>query len=153
MRLWRLSWARFAEAAFSGQGSVDFGGRWNPEGIRMVYTSTTRALAAMEFFVHMIGSQPPNEMAIIHADIPDEKGMIERVSPENLPEDWRKSYAIGQRIGAEWIASGASLALEVPSVVVEGEWNVLLNPMHPDFVKVKIGKPEPFQYDQRMFGK
>lgn len=152
MRVWRISWARFAKAAFTGQGSIDFPGRWNREGVRVVYTSPSQALAAMEFFVHVVGTQPPIDLAMVHADLPAGKGMIERLGPDVLPEDWRSSYSIGRQIGSDWIASGRSLALEVPSVLVN-EWNVLINPLHPAFRKVKIGKPEPFAFDARMFGR
>ena len=152
MRVWRVCWARYAEAAFSGQGSMDFGGRWNPEGVRIVYTSPSPALAAMEFFVHLVATQPPVDLAIVQAELPVGKGMIERIAPDALPEDWRSSNSIAQKIGSEWIASGSSLALEVPSVLVK-EWNVLLNPMHPGFKKVKVGKPETFTFDVRLFGK
>jgi hypothetical protein len=34
---------------------------------------------------------------------------------------------------------------------VDGDWNVLLNPKHPDFAKVKIRPAKPFRYDERMF--
>jgi hypothetical protein len=35
--------------------------------------------------------------------------------------------------------------------VVEGEWNVLLNPAHADFPKIEIAPARPFRYDERMF--
>jgi RES domain-containing protein len=43
------------------------------------------------------------------------------------------------------------VALRVPSVVVDGDWNVLLNPRHADFSKIKLFAPRPFHYDERMF--
>jgi RES domain-containing protein len=44
-----------------------------------------------------------------------------------------------------------SLVLLVPSVVVEGEWNVVINPLHPDAAGMVIERPHPFQFDERMF--
>jgi RES domain-containing protein len=38
----------------------------------------------------------------------------------------------------------------VPSVVTPGEWNFLLNPLHPDFPKVQPGAASPFRPDPRL---
>jgi RES domain-containing protein len=54
-------------------------------------------------------------------------------------------------VGDNWIRSGETAALFVPSAAIPGEWNVLLNPAHPDFRRVKIQKPRPFDFDLRMF--
>jgi RES domain-containing protein len=53
--------------------------------------------------------------------------------------------------GPGWVRSKRSVAFEVPSAVVEGEWNVLLNPAHADFSKIEIAPATPFRYDERMF--
>jgi RES domain-containing protein len=154
MRVWRICWARFAQAAFTGEGGVDIPGRWNPMGVPMVYTSSSRSLAAMEIFVHLIGAPGPEDFVIVGADLPSGKGTLERLDVALLPQDWQPVYSPElQTIGAKWIASRRSLALEVPSVVVRDEWNVLLNHAHPAFAKVKIGKAEPFSFNARMFGR
>jgi RES domain-containing protein len=44
----------------------------------------------------------------------------------------------------------ASVALRVPSIVVDGEFNYLLNPLHPDFAQLKIGEPRRFSFDPRL---
>ena len=154
MQVWRICRAVHAATAFSGDGAWTYGGRWNPRNVFMAYAAPSRALAAMEFWVNMDPSTPAPDLRMCSAELPDSKGILQRIKVANLPNDWRglNNEAL-KKLGAEWIESGRSLALEVPSVVVEGEWNVLLNPAHPDFAKVKIGKPEPFQYDLRMFGK
>jgi RES domain-containing protein len=90
--------------------------------------------------------------------------MAEAVIPENLedlvetldtgllPPIWRELNNLACRdLGSSWAASGRSLALRVPSVVVEGDWNLLLNPKHPDFNRIQLKIPKPFRYDQRMF--
>jgi len=41
--------------------------------------------------------------------------------------------------------------VQVPSAVVQGEFNFLLNPAHKDFKKVKILKTEAFAFDKRLF--
>jgi len=38
----------------------------------------------------------------------------------------------------------------VPSAVVPAESNYLLNPLHPDFKRVKVGKPATVKTDLRL---
>jgi RES domain-containing protein len=41
--------------------------------------------------------------------------------------------------------------MAVPSVVIEVEWNVLINPQHAGFAEMKIVQRRPFRFDERMF--
>jgi RES domain-containing protein len=151
MRVWRLCKARYAAAAFSGEGARLYSGRWNPVGVSMVYTSTSLALASLEFFVHLDPSVAPDDLVSVSAAIPED-AIAERIETADLPADWRMTdHPALQQIGADWIAAKKSVALEVPSVVVDGEWNVLLNPAHPDFDKIAMDSPKPWSFDQRMF--
>jgi RES domain-containing protein len=152
MKIWRICKSRFSASAFAGEGARLYAGRWNPAGVRMVYTSPSLALAAMEFFVHLDPSVAPDDLVSISATIPSGKQAIVRIDMKDLPSDWRAiGNATVQAIGAKWIAARSSVALEVPSIAVEGEWNVLLNPAHPDFAKVVLDPPRPFHFDERMF--
>lgn len=36
------------------------------------------------------------------------------------------------------------------SVFIPGERNYLINPRHPNIGKLKIGPPEPFEFDPRL---
>ena len=117
----------------------------------MVYTSTSLALAAMEFFVHLDPGDSPNDLVNVAAELPDRLHR-EHLAVESLPADWRKlDNECLRRLASQWAAANRSVALQVPSAVLVGEWNVLLNPMHRDFAKIVIGRPEPFCYDERMF--
>ena len=151
MRLWRICKARHAAAAFTGEGTLLYTGRWNPVGVRMVYTSTSLALAAVELFVHLDPASAPRDLVSVRANIPDGVA-LERIEVSSLPADWK---TVGrddlQSIGAAWIASGRSAALQVPSAAIAGEWNTLLNPAHPEFPKITIDPPQPFIFDPRMF--
>ncbi|MBV8113586.1 MAG: RES family NAD+ phosphorylase [Silvibacterium sp.] len=151
MRVWRISKAKYAHSAFSGEGARLFDARWNFAGTPMVYTSTSLALAAIEFFVHLDPSEAPMGLVSLLAEMPDDVS-IEQVEIRQLPRDWRKTdNRILQQIGTDWAKSQRSVALIVPSAVVEGEWNVLLNRGHPEFKQVRLGEPKPFHYDERMF--
>jgi RES domain-containing protein len=69
-----------------------------------------------------------------------------------LPPDWKKRRAptTTKQIGDLWVAANESVVLKVPSVIIEGENNYLLNPGHPDFGKVLIGEPQAFRFDRRL---
>ena len=54
-------------------------------------------------------------------------------------------------LGTAWVKSARTAVLRVPSVVIPRETNVLLNPAHPDFDRIRIGGPEPFSFDPRMW--
>jgi RES domain-containing protein len=150
MQVWRLFPGRFRASAFSGVGGLYAAGRWNHQGTLMVYTATSRALAALEFFVNLEPNEAPDDLLLAEAAVPDE--MVEQLDLRRLPSNWRElNNPVCRDLGSEWAASSRSTALQVPSAVVEGDWNVLLNPMHPDFGRIQLAEPRPFHYDERMF--
>jgi len=150
MRVWRVFPARFRETAFSGEEGVRAAGRWNEKGVPMVYTAGSRELAALEFFVNLDPGEAPADLLICEACVREE--LVALLDVDALPANWRERNSEACRdVGSNWAASGRSVALRVPSAVVDGEWNVLLNPKHPDFAKVEIAKPKPFRFDERMF--
>ncbi len=151
MQIWRICRARFAGEAFSGLGARRFGGRWNSRGVPMVYSSSSLALAAIELFVHLEPNLQPDDLVSIAALLP--KGEpAQRLEPDKLPRGWWKDdFEPLRELGDKWIREKSSLAIEVPSAALRTEWNVLLNPLHPEVAKIKIEKPQPFHFDARMF--
>jgi RES domain-containing protein len=148
--VWRLFPARFRESAFTGAGGLNAASRWNHLGVPMVYTATSRALAALEFFVNLEPNQAPDDLLMSEASVPDE--LIETLDLVLFPSNWRElNNETCRDLGSRWAESNRSLALLVPSAVVDGDWNLLLNPRHPDFAAVRISPPNPFRYDERMF--
>jgi RES domain-containing protein len=151
MRLWRLCRKLHAVNAFSGEGARLHGGRWNSEGVRMVYTSPSLALAAVETFVNLEPNLIPDDLVAIAAEVPDDI-QAARIEISSLPRKWHELRDESLKaLGDRWILTGEALALHVPSAAIRGEWNVLLNPEHPDFRQVKISKPRAFAFDLRMF--
>jgi RES domain-containing protein len=152
MQVWRLCGGKYLSTAFSGMGGMYAARRWNEKGNFIIYTATSRALAAIEYFVNLEPSQAPDDLVMLEAHVPDDQ--IEHLDLSRLPEDW---YEIGnqecQAIGTEWLKSLQYVGLKVPSVPVRGDWNILLNPAHPDFKQVSVTSQEPFFYDERMFKK
>ena len=135
----------------TGTGAKLYGGRWNHRGTAVVYTSETRALATVEFVVHLALSNAPRGLMIATIEIPDS------IAPENvprglLPRGWR-DYPPPRGVadlGTGWAKSKKSLLLRVPSAVVEQEYNILINPLHSDMGKVVLQRVEAFEFDKRL---
>jgi RES domain-containing protein len=147
---WRIVKFRHARTAFSGMGAALGGGRWNPPGVKVVYASATRSLAILENLVHL---NPPVLFRYVCIRIEFDDSLAGKIVPTALPRDWwiQPPPSSAQKIGYDWIRSGKSVVLAVPSAIVWSEWNFLLNPAHPDFKNIRIGKPEPFIFDSRLF--
>ncbi len=151
MRVWRLTKTRYAERAFDGEGARLHGGRWNSRGSRVAYASDSSALAVLEVLVHLSGSGvPPLGYSLVAATIPDHA--IEQLPDARLPHDWQRSPipSSTQRIGDAWLTQSRTLALRVPSVIVEGGWNLLINPLHEDAAHVVIDHITPYAFDPRL---
>ena len=149
MKVWRL--AKKACTTPNGEGAKKYGGRWNPPGLAVVYTSESLALAAFEALVHADSDLLPDDLVILSAEIPDTLP-IRTISPEELPKKWQAIPAPQalQTIGAEWVRTGDDVGLRVPSAVIPQEWNLLLNPAHPEFSKIEWTNEGPFKWDKRL---
>jgi RES domain-containing protein len=144
---WRIVRVKHASAALRGDGARIYGGRWNSVGTSVVYTSGSKALAALEFLVHL---NPPVIFEYVAIPIAMDAALIEKVGA--LPAEWTEEPPppATMGIGDLWAKEARSAVLEVPSVIIPGEPNYLLNPAHPDFQKLVIGKAEPFSFDSRL---
>ena len=151
MRFWRICRRRFANEAASGEGARLFGGRWNSRGVRVVYASTSLALAAVETFVNLEPKLVPADLVSIEGEIPKSLE-IAKLGEESLPARWRGTRDESlHRFGDEWVRSGKTAVLLVPSAAIRGEWNLLLNPIHGNFGQIRFEKPVAFEFDLRMF--
>lgn len=153
MIVFRLSKSKFAND-LSGKGAEKGGGRWNSKGTALVYTSASRALCTAEIAVHTPLGNLPLDYKLITIEIQDNI-QIQELASEDLPADWKSiPHAHGTReIGDKFVSEGISAVLKVPSVVVQDEFNYLINPAHPDSHKITIKAIEPFNFDERLFTK
>jgi RES domain-containing protein len=151
MKSYRLSRAAYAND-LSGKGSSFKGARWNSIGIDMIYTAESRALAMAEVMVHFTAAMLPADYMMVILDIPDDLS-IQQVSVDSLPPDWNvfPYLTSTQSIGDSFIRENRNAILLVPSAVVQGDFNLLLNPHHPEFKKVTIQKTVKFPLDNRFF--
>lgn len=151
LQAWRIVKAKHAAPAFTGEGASRVGGRWNSRGIWVVYASSSQALAALESLVHL---NPPVLFQYLAFRLEFDDALVEKVPSASLPAGWTEHPpppAI-QKVGDLWVKEGRSAILRVPSVIIPGEPNYLLNPAHPEFKMIAIGKPEPFAFDPRLVG-
>jgi RES domain-containing protein len=146
---WRIVKTKHLHSAFSGEGAAKTGGRWNSHGTRIVYSSGSIALAALETLVHL---NPPLVLSWKLIPIHFRDDLIKHLGHSDIPSDWRSepAPASARQLGDEWARSLDSCVLAVPSVLIPEELNFLINPMHSDFHEIAIGKPKDFMFDPRL---
>lgn len=146
MTVWRLCQRSFT--VLDGKGAAQVGGRWNSPGLPMVYTSTHLSLAILEVLVNLelTVDELPDDYVSIEIVVPDHLAISNLEHPLDLHD-----LDVTQGYGSQWLATGSTVALQVPSVVVPKEDNVCLNPLHPDFKQISTVAIEPFEFDMRFF--
>jgi len=152
MLVWRICKAQHIPNAFSGIGAEKYGGRWNHKGERMVYSSTSLSLAALELFVHLEPDYLPDDLHFVVAVLPD-RASAEELKVADLPQNWRDHPAPTslQDLGSAWLRERRSLLLIVPSAANPEEKNVLVNPNHPEITTLSHVSSKPFFFDPRMW--
>ena len=150
MIVYRLSREKY-KGDLSGRGAEIAGGRWNSVGVALLYTGENRALCTTEIAVHTPLGIIPQDYHLVSIKLP--KAGIEEVHITDLPENWNTfpHQLFTKKYGDDFVHRNRSLILKVPSAVVQGEYNYLINPYHKKFGVVKIIKTEPFKFDKRLF--
>lgn len=148
MILYRFTRAEFSHD-LSGEGSRRFGGRWNSKGNAVVYTSLNISLALLELLIHSVSYDEikTNELMIIETNI----NQFKEITAPQLKSGWQDDIDYSRYIGDEFLNSQSSLLMQIPSAIIHEEYNVLINPKHKDFSKVKIKSARIFQFDARLF--
>src|SRR5476651_2203469 len=125
--------------------------RWNPNDVEMIYTASSRSLACLENVVHRSRAELNLIFSIMAIDCP-KSIKIKKINRDDLPGNWAEYNEIyhTQNIGKQWITNRQTAILQVPSSIIDGETNYLLNPNHPDFKLISIMKTEPFRFDKRI---
>lgn len=150
---WRIVKRKLSGDAFSGEGARLYGGRWNSPGVRMVYTAESRSLAALEVLVHL--ESPDLLSNYVLFEVSFDVSLVTTTEESKLPADWQAEPPPRAllEIGDAWATARASAVLRVPSAIIADEGLFLLNPLHEDFEKLKIGAPLPFRIDPRLLRK
>jgi RES domain-containing protein len=153
-RVFRVLRAAYARTPFDGEGSYRYGGRWSSLGTRLAYASEHQSLAMLEYFVHLDPADPPDDLVLATAHVPDSVSR-EQVKANELPAHWRETPAPPDiaKIGDDFVKRAESCVLLVPSALAVNEHNWLINPRHPEYQQIVLHPPEPLRYDPRMLGR
>ena len=152
MRVYRISRPEYVATALLGNGAALAPGRWNSRGVRLAYTASSGSLAMLEILVHVNREDVPDGRRMLAYEIPD--AALAELPPNRWPRGWDKlpySDAV-RRVGDGFVRDGRQLALRVPSAVARGEFNVLVNPAHPQFGQIRLLADDPLALDPRLFG-
>ena len=151
--IWRIATGGKDHPAndLSGSGAERSGGRWNSPGIPAVYCSQHISLAALEVLAHLNATGLPYKRFIVEVSVPDEVWM-RREQVRRFPDRWNDVPSpIGTRqVGDDWAKAHRSALILVPSVIVPEEFNVLLNPHHPDASRVRATILREWRFDVRL---
>lgn len=152
--MWRIAadTKDYAADDLTGKGAEITGGRWNRPGTAMLYTASSRALACLETLVHLNAGGLPLNRYLVAIEIEDVLWRAARTeTAQTLPVGWDAAPAslTSMDWGTAWARDGASLLLSVPSAIVPEETILLINPRHPDLVRVKATKVRKWLYDPR----
>ena len=149
MEVYRITTAKYAEK-LSASGAPN---RWNVENQYVIYSAESRALAILEMVAHRSAKMRKDNFKMLTIEIPESKKYIEKFSEKRLPPDWRtiKAYDELQNLGAEWYRSQRTPILMVPSVLVENEFNYIINTVHPSFREnFHLKAAKDFVWDKRL---
>ena len=140
IRAWRIVKARHQAEALSGNGGLYSAGRWHAEGERVIYAASSLALAALEVFVHLNRAHAKIRWVMFEIGIPV-RVVVEELGAPRLPRGWRREPPLPatMRIGTDWLRAGRAAVLRVPSAIIPTETNLLFDPLHPNFRKLRVG--------------
>ncbi len=149
MLVYRLYKSTYISEPLSAEGARRAGGRWNPKGFSILYTSATPELALLEVVAHLNPSFIPNFHLLV-LDIPDEYRAVSLTElhpdwPDEQPDEAQPTYLL------DWFKQPDTLTVSVPSAIVSRSRNYLLHTLYPGFSdRVKIIENEPFRIDTRI---
>jgi len=151
VKIHRLALARYASdkrQAFSGLSGFVVDGRWHSKPRLLDYASQSVSLAALERLVHYKRFNGLAPHMLCSADLPE--SCILRM--ELPPSDWDalESSAAVRDVGNRWYDERKSAALMVPSTIIPGEFNFLINSRHPAWRWAWVSTPVPFAFDRRL---
>jgi len=152
MMVYRLIRAKYKEE-LNGVGASRYGARWNSPGTELIYTAKSRALAMTELLVHLDMKEVPADYFMLSIFIPD-KASVQSISESELSRLWNLNFeyrAVTRQVGDRFIVENKYPLLEVPSAVVKGDFNILINPFHKVFKRIKIVEAVRFPFDKRFF--
>lgn len=155
MKVFRLAkerTGRYRADDLSGAGAALAGGRWNPRGMAVLYTSCYASTALLEARVHTMGMLPAGHLFLVTLELSDSD--FGNATVPEMPADWNAldhDPASTVTLGRTWLEKGETLAMKVPSVVCPTDFNLLLNPRHVNMRDVVVVDKQLLDIDRRLF--
>jgi RES domain-containing protein len=122
----------------------------------VLYTTENASQAMLEYLPHFPATCGPPDLMLVTLEAPDNLSITE-LTEEELPINWnaRPPISATAAIGKEFLIARNSVALRVPSVMLPygKAWNLLLNPLHPEFAGLRIAEILPLPVDPRLADK
>ena len=146
MELWQIS----IYSDLTGAGGLAAAGRWHSRGRRIVYLADHPSTALLERLVHMNRDRLPATFRLLRV-LTREDVFIDGISAEQLPADWRDQKVMTRLLGDQWLRQATNALMKVPSVIVPGAHNYLLNPAHTDAAKITVREVIEAPFDPRLF--
>ena len=147
-KLYRISKCKYIDD-LKGTGAASYAGRWHSKGTYILYTAATASLALLEAVAHIAGI-PPDDYCMLCIEIPEDNMLTLNV--KDLPENWYANPSPGSltAIGDYFVRKNQYLALQLPSAIMPEDHNVLINPGHKDFAKIKVLYKRIIPIDKRL---
>ena len=128
-----------------GAGGLHAAGRWHLQGSRVVYFGASPAIVVLDRLAHIDAGLLPADLILARyvgelsvADLkPGEVGNI---------NDLQQTRARGDA----FLKARMACVLRVPSIIVPEACNLVLNPLHPDAVKLRLVDARDFTFDGRL---
>ena len=149
MIVYRFAHQKFANE-LSGTGARLKGGRWNPVGLPVIYTSESISLALLEVLANALTLEELQMIRLMEIEIPT-IAEYQDIKLQSLKKDWYHDVDYTQWMGQEILKTKKSLLFRCPSAIIHKEHNYLINPLHPDFKKIKLNSSADFYFDERLF--
>lgn len=132
----------------AGRSPLGYGlgaGRWNEFGTPVIYGCSVTSLNFLELLSIKGAVVTQSKWKLIELEISEK---IPELDVSQLPSDWknRPHPRSTQEFGTAWAKGMISPVLKIPSCRIPlssypNEYNVLINPLHPDFLgSVKVLK-------------
>lgn len=150
MQAWRIAKEKFALDRL-GTGALSMGGRWNSLGVAVIYAGMHRSLCALEKLVHT-SNMMISDLVLVSIQLPDSDTLYKQYDVAELLSDWDAlpSSTAAMTVGDQFVRDQKYLGMMVPSVLMPEEYNLIINPNHPEFRHVQFQIERPFVFDKRL---
>ncbi len=151
MRVFRIERQCYLDEMLQGKGAAaSRGNRWNSQYTPMVYTSGSKSLAILEVLSHVdLFADLPSDRLLVEIEI---SGSInfKQLAIEQLPDNWDiyPPMNLTRNLGDEFIRLAEFTVLQVPSSLVNGEFNYLINPKLIQNNQIKIIQVESLKLER-----